>query len=499
MSELVHAKAITGEYVGTRLETGVEQYLGIRYAKPPRRWKRAEPLDPSNLVISALEDAPACWQSLMPGEFDALPPMSEDCLRLNIWTASTEGSKPVYVFIHGGSYMEGSIRTDCYGGIYCGDGFVRDHPDVVFVNVEYRFGPFGSLDLSTWDEAGEYPDSNNLQILDQLEALRWIKANISAFGGDPDRITVGGQSAGSYSIFVQLALPETRGLYQQAILESSAPGSERIRPMKTPETAAHTAQMMADYLGAKTLEDLLSASPIELNAGTDALFFEPGYAGYDPCADGRLIPKDIHAAWRSGVNGGVKLLSGTTAGEYSDGMIDMTAAEIRAMTERRTPHVPAEDYEAFLANDPEREPKMAMEDMYTDLHIRLRHITATESLIAGGNEAYVYHIAFKPEGNRMRSIHCSELPYVSGKPDCGCYLNVPDELLAGRNPDPVFGKKVQDVWYNFITTGDPNGESLGATWPLYDAERQATMVFDREFHVEDGVRRADLDIARKNA
>ena len=497
MANQVHAKAVTGEYVGKVLPNGVHEYLGIRYANPPQRWKRATPLKPSDTLISALEDRPAPWQTYMPEEFDCEPPMSEDCLNLNIWTNGESGKKPVYVFIHGGSYVEGSIRTDCFGGIYCGDEFVATHPDTVFVNIEYRFGPFGSMDLSAFDDKGEYADSNNLQILDQIAALKWIQENIAAFGGDPDHVTIDGQSAGSYSCFVLMSIPEAAKLFCGAICESSAPTTGPIRTTKAPEDAKRTGKMMADYLGAKSLDDMLAATPLQLVAASDALFMEPGYAGYNPCRDDKVIPMDIEVALASGCAKHVAVMSGTLAGEYSTDMIDMSAADIEKRVRSRFPMVTDEDIQAFKDNYPDRPESETMEDMYNDLGMRLRQISSTEAVLQGGSKVYMYYMPFKPEGARIRAQHCAELMFVSGKPDAGMYLYLTSgEKLAGEHPDYEFGKKIQDVWYNFIVSGDPNGPSLGIEWPLYDEDAQKTAIFDKEFSVEDGARRKDIEIIR---
>lgn len=502
MTEQVRAKAITGEYVGKVLPNGVHEYLGIRYAKPPRRWKRAEPLDPSDEVIGALENGPAEWQTYMPEEFDSRPPMSEDCLRLNIWTSGEGEKKPVYVFIHGGSFLEGSIRTDCYGGIYCGDEFVAAHPDVVYVNIEYRFGPFGGVDLSAWDAEGEYADSNNIQILDQIQALKWVKQNIAAFGGDPDNIGIGGQSAGCMSVFTLMSMPESARLFNKAICMSSAPTSGPIRTTKEPESAKRIARMIADHLGFETLEDWLTASPIRLNEASDALFYTPGFAGgYEPCRDDKMIAMDIEGALASGCASHVAVMSGSTAGEYSSGMVDSTAEEIEERIRARYPMISDADIQAYKDNYPERGGKIAMEDMYNDIGLRLRQITATEAVARGGSPVHLYYVPFQPEGAKIRSQHCAELLYASGKFDAGVYLEFASgERLAGENPDREFGRRIQDVWYNFIATGDPNGPTLGVEWPRYSEESPATMVLDREFSVaEGGVRPKDVEVMRHYA
>lgn len=502
MSEYVHAKAQTGEYVGKVLSNGVHEYLGIRYAKPPMRWKRAEALDPSDELIGAVDNPPAEWQHYMVEEFDFRPPMSEDCLFLNVWTSGKGENKPVYVFIHGGSFVEGSIRTECFGGIYCGDEFVATHPDVVYVNVEYRFGPFGSMDLSAWDPEGHYADSCNIQILDQTLALKWIKDNIAAFGGNPDDITVGGQSAGCMSVFTLMSIPESAQLFNKAICMSSAPTSGPLRTMKSKRDAQNNARIMAEQLGITSLSDWLAASPMSLVKATDEVFITPELVGgFEPCCDDCLVAVDIEGALSSGCASHISVMSGSVAGEYSDSMIDSSADEIEERIRGRYPIITDADIQAYKDNYPERDEKSAMEDMCNDMGLRLRQITASEAVMQGGSPLYMYYMAFQPKGARIRPQHCTELQYVSGKLDQDLYLNLASgETLLGKHPNHEFGKKVQDIWYNFIATGNPNGPTVDVEWPLYDAQDQLTYVMDEEPSVaRGGARSKDVEIMRHYA
>ena len=173
----VIANAKTGRYEGFLDDNGIVNFLGIRYVQTPERWKRAKALEPSNELIQAKEFGPICPQPIFPEEHPADTPLSEDCLTLNIWSADIDvKGKPVMLWIHGGCYLTGSNRIE----YYCNDKFCADCPDIVFVNINYRVGNFGSMDLSRFDENSEYAEAPNLQTFDQMDALRWVHENMSS-------------------------------------------------------------------------------------------------------------------------------------------------------------------------------------------------------------------------------------------------------------------------------------------------------------------------------
>ena len=395
MNKNYYAKARTGIYKGIENADGVIEFLGIHYAKSPERWKPAEKLDNSDQLIEALQYGDVCWQTVEKEEFPVMPAMSEDCLTLNIWTGSLEGKKLVYVWIHGGCFQTGSNHIDCFGGVYCGDRFVRDYPDIIYVNINYRVGALGSMDLSEFDQDGSYADSSNLNILDQLRALEWIHENIAAFGGDPERVTVGGQSAGSFSVFTLLGMPEARNYFQQAICESSAPTNKM---MKSVATAKACGQKFIELSGVKTLSELLEMSAEKVVALGNEVRMSGFRTAFEPCHDDRRIPIDIEASWKSGALKGKRILSGTVSGEYDQMVINMTPDEIIQLVKGRFTNLTNEQVAAFEKNDPDRDKKTAFMDMFNDIGLRGRHILATEAVIEGGADGYVYYITSKPEG-----------------------------------------------------------------------------------------------------
>ena len=497
MEDFATAAAKTGTYVGRVIAGGVQEYLGIRYAKPARRWKRAEPLEPSSKRIPALVDKPACCQRVRRGEFPAgKPPMSEDCLYLNVWTSGVEGRKPVYVFIHGGGYIAGSCRTDYLGGVCCGDRFVAHYPDVVYVNIGYRLGPVGSMDLSRFEGGEAYSGSANLQIHDQALAIEWVHENIAAFGGDPDRITVGGQSAGAYSAYLLMAIPEIAGMIKGVIAESGAATDAVLA--EEAASARRGFDRFFELAGCETLQDALDL-PIEdvVRYGWEAKF-SPGCTSlFGPVCDGGDLADKVQEVWESGACSHVSLLAGTVAGEFASNAFGKTAEGVEAMIRGMFPGVANDDIGAFLGNDPSRDGRTAMEDMLNDLLVRAVQSIAVESVVAGGSAAWAYYIDCTPEGSRTRARHCYELPYVADKLDCDLRLdeNI-GETLLGDAPDARFGRRIREAWHGFIVSGDPNRSGLDVEWPQY-GEGRATMVMGPEWRAQGEVRPADLDIARK--
>lgn len=497
MEQFVTAEAKTGTYVGKMIDGGVQEYLGIRYAKPPQRWKRAELPEPSNKRITALEDNPACYQDVCVEEFpNGEPPMSEDCLYLNIWTSGTEGKKPVYVFIHGGSYVTGSCRTDCFGGVYCGDKFVAQYPDVVYVNIEYRTGPVGSMDLSRFGAGEEYADSPNLQLFDQALAIEWIRQNIEAFGGDPNRITIGGQSAGSYSVYMLMAMPEVRDKIVGVIAESTAPSNEVIR--QDMETATAGFDKFFELAGCKTLANALSMYIEDVvRLGPEAKFSPGCGALFGPIPDGEQVPTDIEGIWRSGACSHINVMGGSVSGEFASSVMDNTAEEIAEDIKSTYPDITDDVIAAYCANDPNRDPHDAMEDMLNDLLIRAAHSKAQESIASGGSKVWAYYIDVLPKGAKIRAQHCFELPYVANKLDMNLYLEEKSgQNLLGETPDVHLGEQLRAAWHNFIVNGDPNGEDLEVDWPEYSRD-DSTMVITDTWEVQPGVRVEDLKITRQ--
>lgn len=487
----------TGKYIGHVLENGVIEFLGIPYARPPQRWKPAEPLDESDEEFLVDKCGAACWQDVLPEEWPEVPPMDEDCLTLNIWSADTEQKgKPVLVWIHGGCYATGSNRTDCFNGIYCGDRFVETSPDIVYVNINYRINIFGCLDLSRFDKTGEYSSSNNLQTLDQIEALKWIHENIEAFGGDPEKITISGQSAGGMSVATLMALPEANRYFDKVICQSTALSETLLKYRKDGRALC---DKFCGITGAASLQELLDIPADKLRdygqrlfesaAGGEAAPFEQiwgeGIFSDDPCDD-----------LRKGVGKDIKLMIGSVAGEFDTVGSYLTEEELRESAMGVFPgKITYDMVDDFAENYPERDRRTAYQDMWNDVLLRMGAIVTADAHTAGGGVTYMYYMSFVPEGAKIRPQHCFEIPYTNMKRNDLAYMDRnTNEPVQGNRPSALLEKELHGCWSNFVRYGDPNGEHIDIKWPQYTVANRETAVVDHKWTIENGVRNKDTEL-----
>ncbi len=489
--------ATTGTYIGHKLENGVIEFLGIPYAQPPKRWQKAQPLKASKEIFEAAECGPACWQEVQKEEWVTAPPMSEDCLTLNIWTADPQKKgKPVLVWIHGGCYATGSNRKDCYNGVYCGDQFVAESPDIVYVNINYRINIFGSLDLSRFDQEGIYADSTNLQTLDQIAALQWIHENIQAFGGDPQQVTISGQSAGGMSVASLMAIPEARPYFQKVICQSTACSDAFL---KTKEDARMLADRFYQIAGAQSLEDLLKMPADQLcQAGQElAKGLGTGDAGaFEQVWGQGIFPENPCQELREGKAADIPLMIGTVAGEFDTVGFYMTEEEICQAAAGVFPQALTPDLiEEFVSHDPKRDRKTAYQDLWNDALLRLGAVVTANAQTQGGGKAYLYYISFLPQGAKIRPQHCFEIPYTNMKKDHLVYMDLQTgEPVQGNQPCGKLEKELHGCWANFVRNGNPNGNHIDVEWPLYTPEKRLTAVIDHAWSIEVGVRNQDTDL-----
>ena len=297
-------KTRTGIYVGEKYKKTI-CYLGIPYAKPPvgeLRWKAPEPLPASDAVFEAKNFGASAIQVEHNGAILKHHRQSEDCLSLNICVGSenTESKKPVVVLFHHGDFTYGgSADPLLYSANYVGK-----QPDTVFVSFNYRLGIFGFIDFSEIPGGEAYPDALNLGLLDQIAALKWIKENIAAFGGDPDRITVLGFEAGATSICLLAACEKAKGLFRRAFIFDGSPESV----YDTPEKAKALAKDLLKETHTSTMEELLLLETETLKKAAQRLWMNL----CAPTCDGAFIPADIYNAYQNGAASGIEFIIGIT-------------------------------------------------------------------------------------------------------------------------------------------------------------------------------------------
>lgn len=300
-------KTRTGIYVGEE-EKGVVSYLGIPYAKPPvgeLRWKAPEPLPSSEAVFEAKHFGASAIQVEHKGLALKYHRQSEDCLSLNVCVSDQgeETKKPVLVLFHHGDFTCGGSADP----LLFGDGFVGEHSDIVFVSFNYRIGLFGFIDFSEVPGGEAYPDALNLGLLDQVAALRWIKENIAAFGGDPDRVTVIGFESGAISISLLAASEQARGLFNKAFLFFGSPEFA----FDTPEASRCLAKDLLKETKTATMEELLQLKTEYLKDASQKLWMSM----CGPTCDGTGVPADVNRAYEEGAASGIEFIFGIPCNE----------------------------------------------------------------------------------------------------------------------------------------------------------------------------------------
>ncbi len=462
-------KTTSGPVVGAT-ERGVLVFRGIRFASPPVGPLRFRPpVSPTSWteVQPALDFAPACSQlvDIDPTENNNSV-MAEDCLAVNIWTPQADAKKrPVMVWIHGGGFIGGSARNTWYDG-----ATLAGRGDIVVLTLQYRLGAWGFLELS---EIGgqEYAESGNLGLLDQIAALKWVKQNVAAFGGDPNNVTIFGQSAGAGSAGMLMIVPAASGLFQKAILESGTP-----KEVNDKERAIEVSQMFMKIAGVNSIGGLRGLSVAQMRDAQKKLFDTRfGYSAFRPVIDGTVITELPMQAIAAGHAVFVPLLMGTNLDEIRlwsalyDLPIDQKPLPVLekqlADVVGTRAHEAIETYRATNANYGD-----AVIHLIGDLLMRMPMIRVTET-VGRRQPTYMYVFTYRSTSNykKFDSAHGMETPFVFGTAD-----DLDAIVFTGRNPAKnVLMEQMQQSWIDFARTGDPGHSRL--PWPKYDEITRATM------------------------
>ena len=452
-----------GIFVGV-IDDNLLAFKGIPYALQPtgdRRWQVAKPEPDSRIVREAKYFGHSSIQTRRESDAASLYPQGEDCLTLNVWTASQgmrTAHRPVMVWFHGGSYVAGGTA----GPRNWGDQFVKVHPEVVLVSVNYRLGLLGFLDLSSLPDGKAYARSGNLGILDQVEALRWVKRNIAAFGGDPDNVTIFGHSAGAGSVSLLASIDEAQGLFHRMIAQSGSVAFTSSR-----EDCQRLTKRVLDAMGAKTVADLQALSEDEMIALND----EVGMFFRFPERDGVLIPEDPYSRF-DGFNAGIDMLIGSNSDEanfWIDAMGGEEKFELAVQLWYRyitmsLDSTQSECASRFLDVVTKDKPWPAAEFL-NDLMFRGPAIEMAQRHAASGGRTYMYYWTKALSDPIYGACHGTEVSYV---------LNTGRQIKNGDRHNPFLAADVQRMWVNFATTGNPSTPTH--YWPAYETTQRATMI-----------------------
>ena len=471
-------------------DRSISVFKGIPFAAPPvgeLRWRAPQPVAAWQGVRKADRFSDSCVQTLTRGhagfgpwtwEFLTQNDVSEDCLYLNVWTPakSAQEKRPVYMYIYGGAFTSGSAEVP----VYDGEGLARK--GLVVVTINYRVGLLGFFAHPELTKESGYRASGDYGLLDQVAALRWIQRNIAAFGGDPRRVTIAGQSAGSISVHYLTASPLAGGLFHRAVAESG--GSSLTSRSGIPVMAAKKlAEAEADGVkfagqkGASSLKDLRAMSWQDLvkpipggGQGAAAMF------RFGPILDGYFAPRSAVDAMLEGKLNDVVTLTGCNAGEITGGLLGPQGSITTEGFRKQAAEKYGDLAEAFLKLYPASTAEEAMaarsassrDESLVGMYLWARKHTET-----GRTKTYIYlwdHPMPGPEAAKWGAFHTSEVPYAMNT------LYASDRTFS--DADRKIAEMISSYWVNFATSGDPNGPGL-PHWPEVDEKPLVMEVGDR--------------------
>ena len=473
-ADRVHADEVIelsgGSVVGQHVD-GVRRFLGIPYAAA-ERFQVPRPVEPWSGAVQAQEFGAACPQPPIRENLVIDPaveramfgladePQSEDCLSLNVWSPAVGdgAARPVLVSFHGGGFKSGSgsARSAPW---FDGSRLAR-RGDVVVVTVNHRIGVLGHLHLEQFEASG------NLGLLDLVAALEWLRANVSAFGGDPDRVTIFGESGGGGKVMALMAMRSARGLFHRAICQSGTL-SWLTRCEAQRVTQAVMAQLGVESVAALTeieLSCLIAAGAVVTRSGLS----------FGPVIGTSELPCDASAALAAGTAADVPLIIGVTRDEATafigPGPAPRWEALEASFGERIT---------RYRAMHPDADPRRTLVELRTDDMFRLPALAAAGARAAhGGAPVFMYEFAWPTPvlGGSLGAAHGVDVAFPFDNTEL-------HPATAGSDSARRLAPVVSDAWAAFARTGDPNHPGL-PHWPPYDGPGGATMIFDNQRRVE---------------
>ena len=460
-------KCLNGTFVGTE-EHGVAQWLGIPFAKPPvgeRRFKAPEYVDASDKVFEAKYYGKGAYGST--GYPDSVQKIeSEDCLYLNIWLNEDDKTekKPVMVWIHGGAYVVGSGSQASYSGA----NLVQKQSDIIMLTINYRLNMYGFMDFSSVPGGENFGTAPCNGLLDQAMALRWVHENIAAFGGDPDNVTIFGQSAGGGSVSILSVMKEANRYFQKVIAQS---GSTALAFPAGCETAQSRTRALLEYTGAKTMDDIMALTEEKLQ---EAYVQAVGKFTACPYYGTEVLPEAPIEMYKKGYAKHISIMAGSTADEMRLFMGEgpmLSFEEQKIYIQRAVgdavPCLKEEDkkyYEEFNRVCRFKEPGLIETEFVNELMFRVPMLNQLD-VQSAFNKTFCYYWSYPGSNPDVGAAHSVELIFVF---DVRCVGT--SSAFNGTNiPDEIFDT-VQQMWTNFARCGDPSTDKI--EWKAYSADEQ---------------------------
>ena len=460
-------KCVNGTFVGTE-EHGVASWLGIPYAKPPvgaRRFKAPEYVDASERIFEAKYYGKGAFGSL--GYPDCIQKlMSEDCLYLNIWLNADDktAKKPVMVWIHGGAYVVGSGSEASYSGA----NLVQEHSDIIFVNINYRLNMYGFMDFSSVSGGENFKTAPCNGLLDQAMALRWVHENIAAFGGDPDNVTIFGQSAGGGSVSILPVMKEANRYFQKVIAQS---GSTTLAFPVGCESAQGKTRALLEYTGCKTMDEIMALSEEELQK---AYLEAVGQFTSCPYYGTEVLPEAPIELYKKGYAKHISIMAGSTADEArlfmgEGAMLSMEEQKLfatRAVGDAAC-CLKGEDrkyYEEFWRVCRTQEPGLVETEFINELMFRVPMLQQLD-VQSAFNKTFCYYWSYPGSNPEIGAAHSVELMFVFDMRGFG----TSSAFNGTNNSDEIF-TAVMQMWTNFARYGNPSTDKV--EWKAYTAQDQ---------------------------
>jgi para-nitrobenzyl esterase len=454
----------------------VRTYKGVPFAAPPvgnLRWRAPRPAAAWQGTRQANQFSASCIQNIVEErkpwtyEFMTHTPISEDCLYLNVWTGAKNPNekRPVLFWMYGGGYTEGSAAVPVY------DGEALARKGLVVVTVNYRLGLLGFLVDPELSKESDRNASGNYGTLDQIAALQWVQKNIAAFGGDPNRVTIAGQSAGAGSVHALTASPLAKGLFKRAIAESGSsvvPNGRMLHLAQAEEAGAK----FAASKGASDIAALRAMSWQELVGGTRT----GNASNFRPIVDGWVLPDTVENIFAQGRQNDVPTLTGLTADEGSAAPDYGTipAAAFEKQIGQRFGDLASSFLRLYSFSGDEQagaaEKTSAREQGRVSMYL-----WAVNRAKTAKTKAFTYywtHAEPGPDEKRYGAFHTSEVPYL--------FNTLDKSSRPWTAEDHKIAETLGSYWANFAANGDPNGKGL-ASWPAFQAEHAQTMELGNRF------------------